>query len=283
MTSATFAPRRLGDFHLVAQLSEDALGTVYRALDESDDGRFLRLRILQAPDLSPDDVASAITVHAAGVAALSHKSIVQRGRLGFAGSVPYLAWQESGGWTLDVVLSKLRAAKTRIPLPYAVLVAQRIAAALEHAWFTVIEGEPTRHGLLWPGFVSISPDAEVRVGGFGLCDAVLPSLHKPRLTREIAPYVPPEARSTGISGENADVYSIGMLLAEIATGRKAGAAPGGACGRSRVFPWASVRRPGGSLQTTRLLNPLHKLIRRHAWSRGSPRSWHFSDLYNLFG
>ena len=225
MTPATFAPRKLGDFRLVAQLSEDALGTVYRALDETNDGRFLRLRILQAPDLSPDEVAAAIRAHAAGVAELSHKSIAQRGRLGFAGSVPYLAWQEASGWTLDAVFSKLRAAKTRIPLPYAVLVAQRIAAALEHAWFTVIEGEPTRHGLLWPGFVAISPDAEVRVGGFGLRDAVLPSLHKPRLAREIAPYVPPEARSTGISGENADVYSIGVLLAEIATGRRAGAAP----------------------------------------------------------
>ena len=225
MTPATFVPRKLGDFRLVAQLSDDALGTVYRALDESDEGRFFRLRILQSPELSPDDVAAAIARHASAVAALSHKAIVQRGRVGVADGAPYLAWQESGGWTLDFVLSKLRAAKKRIPLPYALLIAQRIAAALEHAWYSVVDGEPTRHGLLWPGFVAISPDAEIRVGGFGVADAVLPALHKPRLARDIAPYVPPEARSTGISGENADVYSAAVILAEIAGGRRAGAAP----------------------------------------------------------
>src|SRR5262249_61485012 len=76
-----------------------------------------------------------------------------------------------------------------------------------------------------PGLVAVSPAPEVRAGGFGPADAVLPSLHKPRLAREIGPYVPPEARSTGFSGENADVYSIGALLAELATGRRAGAEP----------------------------------------------------------
>jgi serine/threonine protein kinase len=225
MTPATFVRRRLGDFRLVAQLSEDALGTVYRALDESDEGRFLRLRVLQSPELSPDEVASAITRHAPRVATLSHQAIVQRERLGFADAVPYLSWHESAGWTLDFVLSRLRAEKKRIPLPYAVFVAQRLAAALEHAWYCVVDGEPTHHGLLWPGFVAISPDAEIRVGGFGLADAVLPALHRPRLARDVAPYVPPEARSTGFSGENADVYSIGAILAEIAAGRRAGANP----------------------------------------------------------
>jgi hypothetical protein len=60
MTSAPFRPRRLGDFLLVAQLSEDALGTVYRAVHESEEGRFLRLRVLQSPELSPGDVPQII-------------------------------------------------------------------------------------------------------------------------------------------------------------------------------------------------------------------------------
>lgn len=220
MTSATFLPRRLGEFTLVAQLSEDALGTVYRALHESEEGRFLRLRVLQSPELSPPDVLAAIEQNAGRVASLSHKTIVQHARLGLADGVPYLAWHEPAGWTLDFVLAKLRAAKRRIPLPYALLIAQRVAAALEQAWFSIVDGEPTRHGLLWPGFVSISPDAEIRVGGFGLADAALPALHKPRLAREIAPYLPPEARATGIAGESADVYSVGALLEEIVNGRR---------------------------------------------------------------
>jgi hypothetical protein len=60
----------------------------------------------------------------------------------------------------------------------------------------------------------------VRIGGFGLAEAVLPSLHKPRLSNEIAPYVAPEARELGIVGDSSDVYSLGVLLLELLTSRR---------------------------------------------------------------
>jgi serine/threonine protein kinase len=81
--------------------------------------------------------------------------------------------------------------------------------------------------LLWPGFVSISHDAAVRVGGFGLAEAILPSLAKPRLAAEVAPYLAPESRHDGQCDPRADVYALGMILAELLTGRRpsASAAP----------------------------------------------------------
>jgi Protein tyrosine and serine/threonine kinase len=83
-----------------------------------------------------------------------------------------------------------------------------------------LENDLTPHGALWPGFVSISNDAEVRIAGFGLAPAVLPALRKPRVSREVAPYVAPEARDRRRALANSDVYSLGIMLLELLTGRR---------------------------------------------------------------
>jgi len=108
----------------------------------------------------------------------------------------------------------------RIPAEYALLIVERIAAALEHAHQMTVHGRPLAHGLLWPGFVSISHDAVVRVGGFGLAEGILPSLGGRRMTAEIAPYVAPESRRDTIASPQADVYSLGAILMELMTGRR---------------------------------------------------------------
>jgi hypothetical protein len=221
MTTGAFCERRLGDHLLVAQLSEDCLGTVFRALHSNDDNRFLRMRILQSPELSPPEIFEVVRSNARWVSTLVHKTIVQRAELGIADGVPFVAWQESAGWTLDLLLTRLRATGTQMPVEHALLIAERVAAALEHAWTTPTHGERIRHGLLWPGFVSISNDAEVRVGGFGLAEGVLPSQRKGRIARDITPYVAPEVRESAVPGGScADTYSLGVLLHELLTCRR---------------------------------------------------------------
>ncbi len=221
MTSELSFPRQFGEYVLVAQLGDDGLGTVYRALHSSDEKRFMRLRVLQSPELLPESVCSAIRNNSERATAIEHKTIVLRPEMGIFEGVPFMAWYESAGWTLDVVLAKLRAMGRQIPVEYALLITERAAAAVAHAWFAVLDGVPFHHGLLWPGFISISNEAEVRVGGFGLAEAVLPALNRPRLLRDIAPYVAPEVRTSGKIGANSDVYSLGVLLLELLTCRRA--------------------------------------------------------------
>ncbi len=220
MTSGAFQPRRLGAHLLVRALGEDSFGTIFRSLHATDEKRFVRLRILQSPELSPPAVFSAIARHGETVAHLSHKAIVQQAELAVADGSPYYAWYEGAGFTLDAIMLRLRSAGTSLPAPFALLIAERVCAALEYAWLSPKDGEPIRHGLVWPGFVSISIDAEVRLGGFGLADAVLPSVMRGRLARDVAPYAAPEARETGRTGPASDAYSVGVLLIELLTCRR---------------------------------------------------------------
>ena len=94
-----------------------------------------------------------------------------------------------------------------------------MATALDHAYNTTVDGERTLHGLVWPGFVSITDDGETRLTGFGLAPGVLPSLNRPLLAAGIGPYLAPEERGSGHVGRNADVYSVGAILFELLTGR----------------------------------------------------------------
>ena len=219
-TPAPFLSRHLGDYLLVAQLSEDPLGTVFRALYAADERRFVRLRVLQSEELDAARVLLTVRENRLREMALAHDAIVLRPELDVVDGIPFMTWDETAGWTLDTMLARVRAFGIRIPAEYALLIVERLAAALEHAHQTVAAGRTAEHGILWPGFVSISHDAAVRVGGFGIADAILPSLGGPRMTAEIAPYVAPEARRGGAVTPQSDVYSLGAILMELMTGRR---------------------------------------------------------------
>lgn len=212
---APFLSRHLGDYLLVAQLSEDPLGTVFRALYAADERRFVRLRVLQSEELAAEAVLLTVQENRLRDTPLDHDAIVVRPELDLVDGLPFMVWDETAGWTLDTMLARVRAFGIRIPAEYALLIAERIAAALEHAHQAGVA-----HGLLWPGFVSISHDAVVRVGGFGIADGILSSLGGPRIGAEIAPYIAPEARHGGKASRQADVYSLGAILVELMTGRR---------------------------------------------------------------
>jgi serine/threonine protein kinase len=86
-----------------------------------------------------------------------------------------------------------------------------VATALDHAYNTTIDDDRTLHGLVWPAFIAVSDDGEIRLGGFGLAPGVLPSLGKPRIAREVAPYLAPEERERAAAGRSSDVYSVGAI------------------------------------------------------------------------
>jgi protein TonB len=219
MTSDGTLPRRFGNYLLTAQLSEDALGTVYRALRISGDRVFVRLRILETEELSEDAVLDAIEESGEIHGFLKNPAIAREVVMDSVGGVPFIAWNEESGRTLDALLARTRSMGKRVPIEHALLIAEKVATALDHAYNTTVDGERTLHGLVWPGFVSITDDGETRLTGFGLASGVLPSLNRPLLAAGIGPYLAPEERGSGHVGRNADVYSVGAILFELLTGR----------------------------------------------------------------
>src|SRR5262245_3829357 len=98
MSATPFLSRHFGDYLLVAQLSEDALGSVYRALYLADERRFVRLRIIQTNEISREVLVATIE-EADDEPALVHDAIVRRAELAAVDGVPYMVWYENAGWT----------------------------------------------------------------------------------------------------------------------------------------------------------------------------------------
>ena len=212
-------PRRFGSYVLTARLGEDALGTVYRALREGPERGFVRLRILESPEIEEDAVLDAIQENGEIHAFLKNPAIARAVQMDSVEGVPFLAWAEDSGRTLDALVARAPTLQGRIPIEHSLLIAEKIATALDHAYNTTVEGERTLHGLVWPGFVSLSDDGETTLVGFGVAPGLLPSRGRPRFGKEISPYLAPEERSEGKIGKNSDVYSVGVILFELLTGR----------------------------------------------------------------
>ncbi len=212
-------PRPFGPYLLTAALGEDALGRTYRAIRAAEERAFVRLRLLESPELSAEAMLVAIEENGEVHEFLKNAAIARGVEMDAVDGLPYVAWSEPNGRTLDSLIAKCRASGRKIPVEHALLIAEKVATALDHAYNTTIDGDRTLHGLLWPPFVGISDDGEIRVGGFGLAPGVLGSLGKPRIAREVAPYLAPEERDRAAAARNSDVYSVGVLLLELLTGQ----------------------------------------------------------------
>src|SRR5689334_7663992 len=211
-------PRQFGNYLLTAVLGEDALGRVYRALRREGDRGFTRLRILETPELSNDALLDAIEQNGEIHGFLKNPAVARGVDMDSVDGTPYIAWNEPSGRTLDVLLTKCRSLGRRLPVEHALLIAEKIATALDHAYNTTVDGDRTLHGLLCPPLVVISDDGEIRVSGFGLADGVLPAIAQPRLAAEVGPYLAPEERESRAVGQSSDVFSVGALLWALLTG-----------------------------------------------------------------
>jgi len=200
-------------------LGEDALGRVYRAIRLSGEKTFVRLRILEGPEISEDPVLDAIEANGEIHSFLKNPAIARGVQLDAMEGVPFLAWNEESGRTLDSLLERARAAAQPVPYEHALLIAEKIATALDHAYNTSVDGERTLHGLVCPPMVSISDDGETRLTGFGLATGFFPSFSRPRFAQEIAPYLAPEERAQDRVARNSDVYSVGAILFSLVMGR----------------------------------------------------------------
>ncbi len=211
---------RLGPYEIVARLGAGGMGEVYRARDTRL-GREVALKILP-PGFSGDPGRRArFEQEARAAAALNHPNILGLYDFGEEAGVSYMVAELVSGETLAALIDR-GPVPTRKLLEFAVQIADGMAAA--HA-------AGITHRDLKPPNIMIAGDGRVKILDFGLAKQSPPAGAHPDETLTVAQtepgmvmgtihYMSPEQVRAQAVDYRSDQFSFGLILYEMATGKK---------------------------------------------------------------
>ena len=200
-----------GRYAVSARIAHGGMATVYRALDTRLD-REVALKVMHA-DLARDEgFVRRFVGEAKSVARLSHQNVVAVFDQGSDGPFLYLAMEYVPGRTLKEVLADSGRFAPATALEIMCGVLDGLAAA--HRSGIV-------HRDVKPENVLVTADGRVKVADFGLARAQTAAGHtRTGLLVGTVAYVPPEQVEGDATGPRGDVYSAGVMLFELLTGRQ---------------------------------------------------------------
>ena len=214
---------RLGPYEITGTLGEGGMGEVYRARDTRL-GRDVAIKVLPSYLSSDPRIRERFAQEARMISSLSHPHICALFDVGDANGIDYLVMELVDGRTLADVI-----ASGPLPLDQVVRYGVEIAEAVAKA-----HGQGIVHRDLKPGNIMLTKSG-VKVLDFGLAKAeasglgprasVDPTEHKP-LTEAgtvlgTIQYMAPEQLEGKSADARSDIFALGVILYEIASGRHA--------------------------------------------------------------
>ncbi len=200
-----------GRYAVTARVAHGGMATVYRATDTRLD-REVALKVMHAELARDEEFVRRFIGEAKSVARLSHQNVVAVFDQGADGPFLYLAMEFVPGRTLKEVLAGSGRFSPATALEIMAGVLDGLATA--HAAGIV-------HRDVKPENVLVTADGRVKVADFGLARAQSAAGHtRAGLLIGTVAYVPPEQVTGGSTGPGGDVYSAGVMLFELLTGRQ---------------------------------------------------------------
>lgn len=196
-------------YAVTSRLARGGMSTVYLAVDQRLD-REVALKVLH-PHLAADEsFLDRLGREAKAAARLSHPHVVGVLDQGNDGTTAYLVMEYIKGHTLRDVLRDRGALPPRLALALIDPVVEGLGAA--HAAGFI-------HRDVKPENVLIADDGRIKIGDFGLARAVTSSTSTGALIGTVA-YISPELVLGKPADARSDVYSVGIMLYEMLTGRQ---------------------------------------------------------------
>lgn len=204
-------PETIGRYQIKEELGRGPSTVVYRAFD-TEANREVAVKVLaveQAPDISQ---RAHFKRELKMIASLEHPAIVPVYDVGEQDGQPYFVMRYMAGGSLG----QLIASKGRLSLQETARIIDRIASALDHA-----HKQHIIHRDIKPDNILFDLDQHPYISDFGVA--------RPAATNEISPnegqvgtpgYMSPEQIHQETVDERSDVYSLGVVIYQMLTGRK---------------------------------------------------------------
>jgi eukaryotic-like serine/threonine-protein kinase len=200
-----------GRYAMTARIAHGGMATVYLAMDTRLD-RQVALKVMHAELARDEEFVRRFIGEAKSVARLSHQNVVAVFDQGSDGPFLYLAMEYVPGRTLKEMLRERGRFTPAAALDIMAGVLDGLAAA--HASGIV-------HRDVKPENVLLTADGRLKVADFGLARAQAAAGHtRAGLLIGTVAYLPPEQVTGDSTGPRSDVYSAGVVLFELLTGRQ---------------------------------------------------------------
>jgi Serine/threonine protein kinase len=199
-----------GRYELLDRVGGGGMALVYKARDILLN-RFVAVKVLRQQFMHDEDFVRRFRREAQAAASLSHPNIVSIYDVGQEDDTHYIIMEFIDGHNLNEII------RDRAPLQVeeAVRITAQIADALDHAHHNQII-----HRDIKPHNILIGKNGRVKVTDFGIARAVTTStITQTGSVLGSVHYFSPE-HAKGIStGEKSDIYSLGIVLYQMLTGR----------------------------------------------------------------
>ncbi len=217
MSERLSAPVSLGHYQIVSPLGAGGMGEVYLATDTRL-SRSVAIKILPATTSADAEAQQRMLREARLIATIEHPNVCTIYEIGEENAQPYIVMQYVQGETLAQ-----RMRRGRLSLAEAVDIGRQITAALSEAHKRGIV-----HRDIKPGNIMLSSSGVVKVLDFGLAksfmrapdDATEIVISRADVVSGTTPYMSPEQLLGEPLDGRSDIFSLGIVLYEIATGRR---------------------------------------------------------------
>lgn len=199
----------IGDrYEIVGKVGTGGMADVYKAKDHKLN-RFVAVKVLK-PEFREDTVfIKKFKTEAQSAAGLTHPNIVNVFDVGDDNGIHYIVMELIEGITLKEYITK----KGKLSVKEATSIAIQVSMGLEAA-----HSHGIVHRDVKPQNIIISTDGKVKVTDFGIARAASSNTISSNVMGSVH-YSSPEQVRGGYSDEKSDIYSLGITLYEMVTGK----------------------------------------------------------------
>ena len=198
-------------YEILEKIGSGGMATVYKAKCHVLN-RYVAIKILRDEFTTDEEFVKRFEVEAQSAASITHPNIVSVYDVGVDGNLHYIVMELVKGKTLkDIIVEE----KGPLPWKWSVNIAIQIASALETAHKNHII-----HRDIKPHNIIITEDGVAKVTDFGIAKAVSNStITAFGTTIGSVHYFSPEHARGGYTDAKSDIYSLGVVMYEMVTGK----------------------------------------------------------------